>query len=812
MANATTLVTLPTAPSGLSATALSATEIRLNWTDASNNETGFQIDRSPNGTSGWTQIGTVNANVATYTNSGLSPSTTYYYRVRSNNSAGSSGNSNVANATTPVTPPAAPSFLSATTLSSSQIRLNWTDNASNETGFQIDRSANGTTGWTQIATVGSNVVTYTNTGLTSSTTYFYRVRAANAGGTSANTDVVSATTAIAVPSAPSGLSATALSSTEIRLNWTDNSNNETGFEIDRSANGTSGWTQIGTVGANVATFNNTGLTPSTQYFYRVRSVNAGGASANSGTANATTSIAPPAAPSALTTTPLSTTQIRLNWTDNANNESGFQIDRSANGTTGWTQIATVGSNVTTYTNTGLTAATTYFYRVRANNSAGVSANTDVVSGTTLIAAPSAPSSLTATALSSTEIRINWTDNSNNETSFQIDRSANGTTGWTQIGTVGSNVTTYTDTGRAPSTQYFYRVRAANSGGASGNSNVANATTLVGPPVAPSGLAATALSGSDIQLNWTDNAGNETGFQIDRSPNGTTGWTQVGTVASNVTTFINTGLTTTTTYFYRVRAVNGSGASANSNVASATTTNQAFTYLSDLPFVGTPTNGWGPVERDRSNGEQGATDGVPLKIRGQAYAKGLGVHATSVVTFNLAGGYTTFLSDIGVDDETNGLGSVQFQVVADGTTIFTSGTLLGTSAVQSISLNVTGVNQLQLRVNVATNNKNDDHADWANARLIPVAAQTLSLSGAPPAGGASTTSTASKTAAPAATSPATPTSVPLTLAALRKAQPKKPDNTNPAPIAKAKLLSGLGVSDELASLLAKDLIQKLQKKP
>ena len=169
------------------------------------------------------------------------------------------------------------------------------------------------------------------------------------------------------------------------------------------------------------------------------------------------------------------------------------------------------------------------------------------------------------------------------------------------------------------------------------------------------------------------------------------------------------------------------------------------------------------------------------------------------------------SDIGVDDDTNGLGSVQFQVVADGTTIFTSGTLLGTSAVQSISLNVAGVNQLQLRVNVATNNKNDDHADWANARLIPVAAQTLSLSGAPPAGGASTTSTASKTAAPAATSPATPTSVPLTLASLRKAQPKKPDNTNPAPIAKAKLLSGLGVSDELASLLAKDLIQKLQKK-
>ena len=144
---------------------------------------------------------------------------------------------------TPPTPPAAPSGLTATALSTTQIRINWTDNANNETGFQIDRSPNGTSGWTQIATVGNNIVTYTNTGLTTGTAYYYRVRATNAGGTSADSNVATATTLVTLPTAPSGLTATALSATEIRLNWTDASNNETGFQIDRSPNGTSGWTQ-----------------------------------------------------------------------------------------------------------------------------------------------------------------------------------------------------------------------------------------------------------------------------------------------------------------------------------------------------------------------------------------------------------------------------------------------------------------------------------------------------------------------------------------------------------------------------------------
>ncbi len=142
----------------------------------------------------------------------------------------------------------------------------------------------------------------------------------------------------------------------------------------------------------------------------------------------------------------------------------------------------------------------------------------------------------------------------------------------------------------------------------------------------------------------------------------------------------------------------------------------YIYVSNLPFVGTPTNGWGPVELDRSNGETGATDGRTISLRGQTYAKGLGVHAASNVTYNLGGSYERFLSVIGIDDETNGAGSVIFQVYADNVLVYNSATLTGSSPVVSVDLSVVGVQQLRLVVTDAGNGNGSDHADWADARL------------------------------------------------------------------------------------------------
>ena len=573
-ASATTTVTLPAAPSALSATAASSTQINLAWTDNSNNESGFRIERCQGaGCSTFTEIATVGTNVVSYQNTGLTAGTTYQYRVRAYNTAGNSGYSNTASATTTVTLPAAPSALSATAASSTQINLAWTDNSNNESGFRIERCQGaGCSTFTEIATVGTNVVSYQNTGLTAGTTYQYRVRAYNTAGNSGYSNTASATTTVTLPAAPSALSATAASSTQINLAWTDNSNNESGFRIERCQGaGCSTFTEIATVGTNVVSYQNTGLTTGTTYQYRVRAYNTAGNSGYSNTASATTTVTLPAAPSALSATAASSTQINLAWTDNSNNEDGFRIERCQNaGCSTFTEIATVGTNVVSYQNTGLTAGTTYQYRVRAYNGGGNSAYSNTASATT-ITLPAAPSALSATAASSTQINLAWTDNSNNEDGFRIERCQGaGCSNFTEIATVGANVVSYQNTGLTAGTTYQYRVRAYNGGGNSAYSNTASATTIT-LPAAPSALSATAASSTQINLAWTDNSNNEDGFRIERCQNaGCSTFTEIATVGTNVVSYQNTGLTTGTTYQYRVRAYNGGGNSAYSNTASATT--------------------------------------------------------------------------------------------------------------------------------------------------------------------------------------------------------------------------------------------------
>jgi hypothetical protein len=143
------------------------------------------------------------------------------------------------------------------------------------------------------------------------------------------------------------------------------------------------------------------------------------------------------------------------------------------------------------------------------------------------------------------------------------------------------------------------------------------------------------------------------------------------------------------------------------------------YLSDLDPT-FATNGYGPYERDHSNGEQGANDGHTITLNSVTYAKGLGTHAASDLRYTLAGLYAMFQADVGVDDEVGNSGSVVFQVWADGTKIYDSGTMTGSSATRSINLSLAGKNELRLIVTDSGNGNTDDHADWAGARLVPAA--------------------------------------------------------------------------------------------
>src|SRR5207247_2036113 len=147
--------------------------------------------------------------------------------------------------------------------------------------------------------------------------------------------------------------------------------------------------------------------------YRVRASNTGGDSAYSNTATATTLLSTPAAPSRATATAVSSTSITVTWADQSTNEDTYRIER-AMGAGAFSQVGTVAPNITTYTDTGLTAGTSYSYRVRASNTGGDSAYSNTASATTLPSSPAAPSGLTATAGSTTSISLTWVDQSTNE--------------------------------------------------------------------------------------------------------------------------------------------------------------------------------------------------------------------------------------------------------------------------------------------------------------------------------------------------------------------------------------------------------------
>ena len=152
-------------------------------------------------------------------------------------------------------------------------------------------------------------------------------------------------------------------------------------------------------------------------------------------------------------------------------------------------------------------------------------------------------------------------------------------------------------------------------------------------------------------------------------------------------------------------------------ATAPTTSNTSTYLSDLTWTAA-TSGYGPVEKDRSNGDLNAGDGRTLTLNGVTYAKGLGVHAPSEITYNLGGQYTHFITDIGIDDEMSdaGCGTAVFNVYVDNVLVYTSGTMTPATATKSIDLDVTGKQTLKLVVTTGGDNYNCDHADWAGARL------------------------------------------------------------------------------------------------
>ncbi|MEV7725699.1 sulfatase-like hydrolase/transferase [Streptomyces sp. NPDC087917] len=245
----------------------------------------------------------------------------------------------------------------------------------------------------------------------------------------------------------------------------------------------------------------------------------------------------------------------------------------------------------------------------------------------------------------------------------------------------------------------------------------------GLTVASDGVTATTRLANGSARAWTDV---RVGLAVP------TGWTAVPAGAVTAAT-LAPGASLTTVWKVTAPASTGSGrltASATTSAFRFTTPSDfaplpapptADAYLSDLPWV-SAANGWGPVERDRSNGRKEAGDGTPIAFGGVVHAKGLGVHAPSEVVYHLGGRAGRFTALVGIDDfstKQSAAGATRAVVRADGRTLLTTPTLTGASGPVAIDLDVRGVRLLHLVVEDANANSAFDHTSWARAHVTVV---------------------------------------------------------------------------------------------
>jgi hypothetical protein len=294
------------------------------------------------------------------------------------------------------------------------------------------------------------------------------------GGADAIGEKRSAPATPAEPRQPLDLFATAVSRTQIDLRWTDTSNNETAFQVQRGIGNFNVPPEIiATLPAGTTSFSDTGLPEDSGFGYRVRAINGAGVSLWSNGAFAITLDTPPTAPSNLVAVGVSFQRIDLTWSP-SDDADGYEIQQSTDAVT-WTSLGR-GNTGTSAMLFGLQPDTTYFFRVRGFNSGGDSPFSNVASARTVATPPLFPSALTATVISRSRIDLAWTDNSTSEDRFDIERSTDGRA-FRLVASVGPNVTRYSDTERIrPSTTYTYRVRACAAAGCSLPSNAATATT------------------------------------------------------------------------------------------------------------------------------------------------------------------------------------------------------------------------------------------------------------------------------------------------------------------------------------------------
>lgn len=597
---------------------VSTNKINLFWNNIPANS-GYRIERKIEAGS-WNLLIETAANTTSFSDSGLAAGTLYSYRVTVLNAGGGSALSNVVSATTI---PDVPVQSAATAVTDTQVTLNWS-NVTGETGYKIERKQGAGGSWLQLASIpGPDELATTDTALLPNTQYYYRIRATNAAGDSVYSDeqgvlTLFVSTALAVP--------VSSSVSTIDLGWS-NVAGETGYTVQVAScnyNGSSndisyciagndwawgGWGNLVTVGADVTIYQHSGLAAGTAYRYRVIANVAGNSSAPSNVLVGWTSLAPPAS---IDVAPASETALTVTWNDVAG-ETSYAVERKQVSVGVWAVVSGAGSlaaNTTSYADSGLGLQTAYCYRVKADSSLTTSSATGAQK---CLSTPlPAPVLNLPVSPSTNQINLAWSNISGN-TGYELQWRSLGSPdnpngadwgGWTTTVPLAGDTTTYPVTGLIPGYTYQFQVRDTYSGGVSAWSNLQQLTTI---PAAPMISGVQIDSTSQLTVQW-NNVYGETRYGLEWKAGSGGSWSAPVSIDINVTSYIHSGLTPDTTYYYRIRATSSGGTSAYSEEVSQTTSLPELNPLTgitvsriELSWNSIPGNSGYTIERNIENG-------------------------------------------------------------------------------------------------------------------------------------------------------------------------------------------------------------------
>ncbi|HET6458538.1 MAG TPA: fibronectin type III domain-containing protein [Nitrosopumilaceae archaeon] len=508
-----------------------------------------------------------------------------------------------------VTVPDPPTGLIAIPISPTVVSLSWSPPQHNGSSpiihYEIE-SKTATTSYSTLITLG-NVTKYNNTGLTTGTTYIYRVSAINSIGTSipsseqVATPIKTSTPPKNIPpSPPTGLTATSYSGIQINLSWNLPTSNGgppvIGYKIQYSIDSGNFANLVSNTGTAGTGYSHTGLSSAHIYSYKVFAINSVGTSNSSNTASAvpTQISSAPYPPTGLTANSASSTSISLSWTAPQNTGGsvimGYKIEYKVG--SGSYSILVPNTSLATYLHTGLITGTTYTYRVSAINPIGTGVPSNEVS-----AVPSktyTPTGVTAVAVSPTEIYLSWIPPSETFgqliSGYRIDQKLSSNVFNTIVDNTGKT-TNYSINNLSTGKTYTFAVVTLFTGGTESNpSPEASATptsTSVPPststppptpipqssalPNTPTGLNVTKISPSSVQISWTATSNNGkpslTGYTIEYKI-GSGAWSVLIVNTGISTSYVHTGLIAGT-FTYRVSAINSAGIGNPSTEASIT---------------------------------------------------------------------------------------------------------------------------------------------------------------------------------------------------------------------------------------------------